>query len=35
MNGVMHKTQFAIKRFRDKIEAEKKQIQLNEKMLKK
>ena len=35
MNGVMNKTQFAMKSYRDKITAEKKQNQLKKKMLKK
>ena len=34
MNGVMNKTQFTVKRYRDKIKTEKKQIQVNIKMLK-
>ena len=35
MKIVMHKTQFALKRHRDKIKAEKKQIQLNKRNFKK
>ena len=31
MNGVTNKTHFSMKRYRDKIKAEKKEIQLNEK----
>ena len=35
MDDVINKTQFATKRYRAKIKVEKKQIQLNKKMLKK
>ena len=34
MNGVMNRTQLTVKRYRDKITTEKKQIQVNIKMLK-
>ena len=35
MDCMMKKTRFALKRYRDKIKTEKKQNQLNKKMLKK
>ena len=35
MNGVMDKTQSAMKRYRDEITGEKKQIQLNKKNVEK